>query len=272
MRARKSATANLRSNDMTSTVIPSAMQLPPAEPGSKARALGVTVFVLAVHLALLAAYGAYTRAGLSGLREAHAVAPSGPIHVVLLASSSTADRAAPAGPLTHEPIHPRLSPPEARALPRKPARTVAVTPARHANAPKQWVVAQPAAGAEGAADAADAASAASAAKTPSVAPAARFSAHPETKRADELVCRIPTPAYPARARRLEEQGTATVRMTLDTSGHVSAVSLEQSTGFADLDSAALDAVRGAACEPYLERGEAVPVSVIQSVDFKLAGL
>ena len=85
-----------------------------------------------------------------------------------------------------------------------------------------------------------------------------------------MVCHIPAPAYPARARRLEEEGTASVRMTLDTSGRPTAVSLEQGTGFADLDSAALEAVRGAACEPYIDRGEAVPVSVVQAIDFKLA--
>ncbi|MGN6651891.1 energy transducer TonB [Trinickia sp.] len=256
---------------MTSTAIPSTMLLTPAQPGSKARTLGVAAFVVAAHVALLAAYVTFTRSGLSGLREAHAVAPTGPLRVVLLAAPSAADRPAAAGPLSHAPIHPHVSPAEGRALPRKPARTEAIAPAPRTDAPKKLVVAQPetaAGGANGVADAA--ASAASAAKAPSAVPAARFSAHPETKRADEVVCRIPAPAYPARARRLEEEGTATVRMTLDTGGRASAVSLEQSSGFTDLDSAALDAVRGAVCEPYRERGEAVPVSVIQSVDFKLA--
>lgn len=264
----------MRSKDMTSTVIPSAMQLPPTEPGPKARTLGVVVCVVVAHLALLAAYVTSTRSGLSGLREAHAVAPSGPIKVVLLAAPSAVDRPAPAGPPSHAPIHPHSSSTESRALPRKPAPTEALAPARHTDAPKKLVVAQPdapAAGASGTADAALPATGAATAAAPSVVPAARFSAHPVAKRSDEVVCRIPMPAYPARARRLEEEGTATVRMTLDTGGHASAVSLEHSAGFADLDAAALDAVRGAVCEPYLERGEAVPVSVIQSVDFKLAG-
>lgn len=132
------------------------------------------------------------------------------------------------------------------------------------------VVAELAAAAAGAASTPfAAASAASAATAAAVAEPARFSARPETKRSDEVVCRIPTPSYPARARRLEEEGTATVRMTLDTDGRPTAVSVEQGTGFTDLDAAALDAVRSAACQPYIERGEAVPVSVVQSIDFKL---
>lgn len=134
-------------------------------------------------------------------------------------------------------------------------------------------VAEPAAATASAASTPGAAAAsASAAKAPTAAEAAeaaRFSARPATKRSDEVVCRIPTPSYPARARRLEEAGTATVRMTLDTNGRPTAVIVEQSTGFADLDAAALDAVRSAACEPYIERGEAVPVSVVQSIDFAL---
>ncbi|RDU98000.1 energy transducer TonB [Trinickia dinghuensis] len=250
------------------------MLRPPVEPSSNVRTVGVAVLVVAAHLALFAAYVTSPRSGTLGLREAHAVAPSGPLEVVLLAEPSAVDRPAPAGPVSHAPIHPHLSPAVRRTLPRKPAPTEAVAPVPQAAAPQKMVVARPAAlavGAAGATDAATAASAASAAKAPQVAEAARFSARPEPKRADEVACRVPTPSYPARARRLEEEGTVTVRMTLDTSGHATAVSLERGTGFADLDSAALDAVRDAACEPYLERGEAVPISVVQSIDFKLAG-
>jgi protein TonB len=256
---------------MTSTVRPLAMQFPPAEPSSNARTLGVVLFVVLAHLALFAVYTSAVRSGVSGLREAHAVAPSGPLEVVLLAAPSAANRPAPAGPPSHAPIDPHVSPPQRRAIPRKPAPTEAVA-AAHTAAPRKMVVAEAAAAAaaSGAASAPGAAaSAASAAKAPTAAEAARFSARPLTKRSDEVACRIPTPSYPARARRLEEEGTATVRMTLDTDGHPTAVSVEQSTGFADLDAAALDAVREAACEPYIQRGEAVPVSVVQSIDFKL---
>jgi periplasmic protein TonB len=259
-----------QSKDMTSRFIPSAIQLSPVEPGSRARTIGVAAFVIAAHLALLAVYTASQPSGSPGLRQAHAVAPAGPLEVVLLAAPAANDRPAPAGPLSHAPIHPHLSPTERRALSRKPAPTHAVAPPAHPAAPRQVVVTEPVAAAAGAAGAAEtAASAPTAAKAPPAAQAARFSARPETKRADEVVCRIPAPAYPARARRLEEEGAATVRMTLDTSGHPAAVSLEHGSGFADLDSAALDAVSGAVCEPYLERGEAVPVSVVQSIDFKL---
>jgi len=255
---------------MTSRFISSAIQLAPIERGSHARTIGVTAFVIAAHLALLAVYATSIPSGSPGLRQAHAVAPAGPLEVVLLSTPSADDRPAPAGPLSHAPIHPHLSPTDRRALPRKPTQAKAAAPAAHTVAPREVVVAEPAAAAAGSAGVAEtAASAATAAKAPPAADAARFSAHPVTKRADEVVCRIPAPAYPPRARRLEEEGAAIVRMTLDTEGHPTAVTLEQGSGFADLDAAALDAVKDAACEPYLERGEAVPVSVVQSIDFKL---
>lgn len=256
---------------MTSTAIPPATQFLQAERGLNARTIVVTVFVVVAHLALFATYVTRERSGVSGLRDAHAVAPSGPVEVVLLAAPSLAERPAPAGPLAPAPIHPSRSPAAHPLLRRKPAPTDIVAPAARASAPQNVATVPPASAAAGANGAGEsAASAANAAKAPPVADAARFSARPQTKRADEVVCHIPAPAYPARARRLEEEGTASVRMTLDTSGRPTAVSLEQGTGFADLDSAALEAVRGAACEPYIDRGEAVPVSVVQAIDFKLA--
>ena len=255
---------------MTSRSIPSAIQLPPVEPGSHARTIGVTAFVIGAHLALLAVYIASHPSGSPGLREAHAVAPAGPLEVVLLAAPAANDRPAPAGPLSHAPLHPHLPPTDRRALSRKPTPPQAVAPPARQTTPRQVVVSEPAAAAAGSEGAAEtAASAPAAAKAKAAAEAARLSTRPETKRADELVCRIPAPAYPARARRLEEEGAATVRMTLDTSGRPTAVSLEQGSGFADLDAAALEAVRGAVCEPYLDRGEAIPVSVVQAIDFKL---
>lgn len=256
---------------MTSTVHLLAIPCPPAEPRSRARTVVIVLFVALAHLALFAVYSRAARSGVSGLREAHAVAPTGPLEVVLLAAPSAVEPSAPAGPPSHASIRPHLSPPARRALARKPAPADAVAPAPLATAPRKVVVTDPTAATAGAASTASAAaSSASAAKALSAAEAARSSARPETKRSDEVVCRIPTPAYPARARRLEEEGTATVRMTLDTSGRPTAVSLEQGTGFADLDAAALDAVRSAVCEPYIKQGEAVPVSVVQSIDFKLA--
>jgi protein TonB len=248
------------------------MQLPPVEPGSNARTIAVAIFVAAAHLLLFSAYVTCTRSGMSGLREAHAVAPSGALEVVLLASPEATDRPAPAGPVLHAPFRARPAPAVRSAPARKPAKVDIAALDSPAAVPPKVVAAQPAQSAAGAAGStAAAASAATAAKAPPAAEAARSSARPELKRADEVVCRIPTPAYPARARRLEEEGTAIVRMTLDTSGNATAVGLERGSGFPDLDAAALDAVRAAACEPYVERGQAVPVSLVQSIDFKLTG-
>jgi protein TonB len=247
------------------------MERPPAESNSTARTAGVALFVVLAHLALFAAHTRAARSGVSGLREAHAVAPSGPLEVTLLAAPAT-KQPAPAGAPSHPSINPHVSPPHPRTMSRKPAPTEAVAAAPHTTAPRTIAVAAPAAAQAGAASTPSATAAAGAAKASSAAQeaeAARFSARPATKRSDEVVCRIPTPSYPARARRLEEEGTATVRMTLDTNGRPTAVSVEHGTGFADLDAAALDAVRRAACEPYIERGEAVPVSVVQSIAFEL---
>lgn len=251
---------------------PPAMQRPPAEPNSYARTAGVILFVVLAHLALFAVHTRAARSGVSGLHEAHAVAPSGPLEVTLLAAPSATNQPAPAGPPSHASINPHVAPPQPRAISRKPAPTEAIAAVSNTTAPRKRLVAEPTAATAGAASTPGAAAPASAAKAPTAAEAteaARFSARPAIRRSDEVVCRIPTPSYPARARRLEEEGTATVRMTLDTNGRPTAVSVEQGTGFADLDAAALDAVRSAACEPYIERGEAVPVSVVQSIDFEL---
>lgn len=51
------------------------------------------------------------------------------------------------------------------------------------------------------------------------------------------------PAYPASARRRGESGTVLVHTTIDTEGAVAAVALARSSGFADLDQAALGAVK-----------------------------
>jgi len=53
-------------------------------------------------------------------------------------------------------------------------------------------------------------------------------------------------AYPAAAERLGHEGVAKVSFTLDASGSLAAISLRSSSGFAELDDAALDAVRHAA--------------------------
>jgi len=53
----------------------------------------------------------------------------------------------------------------------------------------------------------------------------------------------PAPAYPAVARRREEQGTVTVRVLIGADGSVERAEIADSSGFDSLDDAALDTVR-----------------------------
>ncbi|MGQ3314670.1 TonB family protein, partial [Reyranella sp.] len=95
-------------------------------------------------------------------------------------------------------------------------------------------------------------------------------AGPRTVQASQLGWRVqPNPAYPARARRAGEQGTATIRVLVDVTGRPAQVSLAASSGHADLDQAALSAVRAAQFRPYVEGGLAQAVWVHVPIKFVL---
>jgi protein TonB len=89
------------------------------------------------------------------------------------------------------------------------------------------------------------------------------------KHVANVECHIPQPAYPARAKRLGEQGTVRLRITLDTAGRVAQVVVETSSGFDDLDTAALEAIRSGHCAPFIENGRAVSVVAVQPLTFNL---
>jgi protein TonB len=55
--------------------------------------------------------------------------------------------------------------------------------------------------------------------------------------------RNPLPAYPAVARRREQQGTVTVRVLVGVDGFVERAEIADSSGFDTLDNAALETVR-----------------------------
>ena len=95
-------------------------------------------------------------------------------------------------------------------------------------------------------------------------------AGPRTVQASQLGWLVqPSPAYPARARRAGEQGTATIRVLVDVTGRPAQVSLATSSGHADLDQAALSAVRAAQFRPYVEGGLAQAVWVHVPIKFVL---
>ncbi|ALP68496.1 energy transducer TonB [Paraburkholderia caribensis] len=85
----------------------------------------------------------------------------------------------------------------------------------------------------------------------------------------ELACRIPSPNYPARAKRLGESGIVRLRIQIGTDGRLSGVSVARSSGFPELDAAALDAVSGGVCEPFRQNGVPVVVTAEQPVGFDL---
>jgi periplasmic protein TonB len=89
------------------------------------------------------------------------------------------------------------------------------------------------------------------------------------KNVAHLSCNIAQPEYPAMARRRGETGTATVRLTVGLSGKIENVALQKSSGSSRLDDAALEAVRGSACSPYKENGQAIRASATVPFVFSL---
>ena len=80
---------------------------------------------------------------------------------------------------------------------------------------------------------------------------------------------LPAPIYPARSRRAGEQGTAMVRVLIDSTGRPTQVSIDKSSGFPALDESAVSAVRAARFKPYSEGGLPRAVWVVAPINFKL---
>ncbi|MCS6764062.1 MAG: energy transducer TonB [Candidatus Protistobacter heckmanni] len=80
---------------------------------------------------------------------------------------------------------------------------------------------------------------------------------------------MPRPTYSMMSRRLSKEGRAVVSMIISDAGQVEQANLSASSGYPRLDQAALEAARRIRCEPYLENGRAIRISVAQPFDFKL---
>jgi periplasmic protein TonB len=89
------------------------------------------------------------------------------------------------------------------------------------------------------------------------------------KNVAHLSCNIAQPDYPAMAKRRGETGTAVIRLTVGLAGKIENVTLQKSSGSSRLDEAALDAVRGSACSPYKENGEAIRATATVPFVFSL---
>lgn len=77
------------------------------------------------------------------------------------------------------------------------------------------------------------------------------------------------PLYPMLSRRLKEQGTVYVEVLVLKNGKVGQLKLKQSSGFARLDQAALNAVRGWTYQPALKLGQPIDFWFVQPVVFNL---
>jgi protein TonB len=88
---------------------------------------------------------------------------------------------------------------------------------------------------------------------------------------DERLLEGSPPRYPMESRRKREQGTVVVRLLIGTDGRVSEISIAQSSGFARLDQAALQAIRGWRWQPIIREGQPVEVRGLYSMPFTLNG-
>lgn len=89
------------------------------------------------------------------------------------------------------------------------------------------------------------------------------------KNVSHLDCQIVQPDYPMPSKRRGETGTVYVSFVVDLTGQIEDIELKKSSGYNRLDGAALDAMRGSSCKPYLENGEPVRAAYTQPFDFSL---
>lgn len=85
----------------------------------------------------------------------------------------------------------------------------------------------------------------------------------------QLGCQMPRPEYPAKAKRLEQEGTVVVKLTIGTDGAVTAAGVAQSSGSPLLDAAAVAAISAGHCHPYETAGIAHSVEATQPIAFNL---
>lgn len=79
------------------------------------------------------------------------------------------------------------------------------------------------------------------------------------------------PNYPVPSRRLNETGTAVLRVELDEQGRVAAARVATGSGFDRLDAAALAAVKTWRCNPAQRNGQPVRAVALQPFKFVLQG-
>lgn len=170
-------------------------------------------------------------------------------------------------PQPPQPQPPKAEPPKPQPAPPKPAKPVAprpdptpapkaiTTPPQPEPAP---VPTEPAVAATPAAPA-----------SPPAAPAPAAPAQPKTITSGIEYLQPPQPEYPMLSKRMGEEGTVMLRITVNERGRVERVDIHKSSGIARLDESARQAALRAVFKPYLENGRAIPVYAILPIKFQL---
>lgn len=105
-----------------------------------------------------------------------------------------------------------------------------------------------------------------------VAPTSAPAAPPSIVQGGDLGAQIVAgkpPRYPIESRRKREQGTVVLTLTLGLDGAVDSIAISQSSGFARLDKAARDAVKGWRWKPMIRDGQPVQVRGVVEIPFIL---
>ncbi|WP_186130594.1 energy transducer TonB [Burkholderia gladioli] len=214
----------------------------------------------AVHLTSSAAGRPVSGAGLKVTLVAATAPPRRPPAAAAPTSRAVARRIMP----RHPPVLASEAPSERSvAADKPPMPSAAVAP------PAPDAPVAPAAAPVAAAPAAAAPVAATPAAAAPVDPALNLPGSQAAKDVAHVACHFDQPAYPPRARRMGREGTVTLRVTIDRTGHVARADVAASSGDEELDTAARDALLAGHCDPYLEHGVAIDVHAVQPITFGL---
>ncbi|NIE86853.1 energy transducer TonB [Burkholderia sp. Cy-647] len=84
-----------------------------------------------------------------------------------------------------------------------------------------------------------------------------------------LSCRMVKPAYPKALAKAGGHGIAYLYFEVSPTGSIENITVRKSSGSAELDHSATVALRASHCEPYIENGKPIRVSVTQPYNFSL---
>ncbi|WP_244216481.1 TonB family protein [Herbaspirillum rubrisubalbicans] len=199
------------------------------------------------------------------------------VQLVSRASVATPVRPAEAKPLPMPMEKPRQKPPQKLKAPPVLTTQAASTQETQSDAPASPPTAAPTAAPAAVSPAVS--SAASSAPMPASGPPTAAAAAPGSGEAAlalksinasemaQLNCHIPAPVYSAKSRRLGQKGMVTLRLMIGVDGRIGQVRVTSSSGFAELDAAAVAALQAGRCSPYRVAGVALEVEAAQRISF-----